>query len=230
MTRSGKLSKNCLVEEVEFQRRLQALQTGWEWLDELPDESSNEKLVESTIELLVADIVPKATTQTSWLKKNWKQVTFASSLLFALAVGVIGTSVAHRLALRKDLEELAIAEDHEAYKLGGNFEFYRDLAYNRRWQDMLKTMEQVGDREMAPKSVVASIPVDERRAALKELPTKTRERLVGRWEAYNGFSEETKQKMRQTAKEVREADDSERLLRTMKGRVGLDRRPWRGTP
>ena len=42
-----------LVAETEFQRRLQALQTGWEWLDELPVESNNEKLVESTIESLL---------------------------------------------------------------------------------------------------------------------------------------------------------------------------------
>ncbi|MDV6033991.1 MAG: hypothetical protein F9B45_28645 [Phycisphaera sp. RhM] len=205
-----------LVAETEFQRRLQTLQSGWEWLDELPSESTNEKLVESTIELLVADIIPEKKSQAGWVSQHWRHLVFAALLLAGFAAGAIGVSIANRIALRNDLAELAIAEDHEAYKLGDNFSFFYQLAYNPRWQNMIETMEQVGQREMAPASVVASIPLGDRDAALQSLPTETREKLVVRWEAYRGYSEETKQELRRIAKEVRNAKDSEKLLRTMK--------------
>lgn len=205
-----------LVAETEFQRRLQALQTGWEWLDELPDESTNEKLVESTIELLVADIVPKRMSRPSWLRKNWRMLAFCSVLVLSFLAGAIGANVQREIALTRDLEELAIAEDHEAYKMGENFSFFYQLAYNPRWQDMVKTMERVGQREMMPPSVVASIPLEDRDQALLSLPTETREKLTGRWEAYSGYGEETKKKLRQTALRVRAAEDSDKLLNTMK--------------
>ncbi|PAY18812.1 hypothetical protein CKO51_14690 [Rhodopirellula sp. SM50] len=205
-----------LVAETEFQRRLQTLQSGWEWLDELPSESTNEKLVESTIELLVADIIPEQKSEAGWVSQHWRHLVFVALLVAGFAAGAIGVSIANRIALRNDLAELAIAEDHEAYKLGDNFSFFYQLAYNPRWQNMIETMEQVGQREMAPASVVASIPLQDRDAALQSLPTETREKLVVRWEAYRGYSEETKQELRRIAKEVRDAKDSEKLLRTMK--------------
>ena len=205
-----------LVGEVGFRHRLQALQTGWEWLDDLPDESTNEKLVESTIELVVADILPRKKTDVSWFRQNWKSVAFVSVLLFGFLAGVVGTSLAKRVALKKELEELAIAEDHQAYSLGPKFSFYYALAYNPQWQTMLKTIEQVGRRSMAPPSIIREIPLEERAASIQTLSTDDRERLVGRWETYNGYSDATKEKIRQTAQKVREQDDGELLLRTMK--------------
>ncbi|QEF99554.1 hypothetical protein Mal15_36190 [Stieleria maiorica] len=205
-----------LVAETAFQRRLQTLQTGWEWLDDLPTEPNNEKLVESTIELLVADIIPGKKEQPGWLGKSWKRVSLVALVVVAFAAGAIGVSIANRIALQNDLAELAIAEDHEAYKLGDNFSLFYQLAYNPRWQDMIETMEQVGRREMAPPSVVAEIPLQDREAALQSLPSETREKLVVRWEAYRGFSDEAKTEMRRIADEVHKAKDSEKLLRTMK--------------
>ena len=43
--KTRKAVEQRLVAEVDFRLRLQALQTGWGWLDELPNESTNEKLV-----------------------------------------------------------------------------------------------------------------------------------------------------------------------------------------
>ena len=205
-----------LVAEVDFRLRLQALQTGWEWLDELPNESTNEKLVESTIELAVEDLVPGKKTKPSWLSLHWKKLAFVAVLLFGFLAGAGATMIQRQIALTRDLEELAIAEDHEAYKLGDNFAFYRQLAYNDRWQSMIGTMEKVGQREMAPPSVVAAIPLDQRDDAIAGLDTETREKLLGRWQAYSGYGEDSKQKLRQVAREVKKADDSEKLLRTMK--------------
>ena len=205
-----------LVAEVEFQRRLQSLETGWEWLNELPNESTNEKLVESTIELAVEDLVPRRKSKPSWLRQHWRSLTFAGVLAGSFIAGAAGTRVEKKLALSRDLEELAIAENHEAYRLGNHFAFYRQLAYNERWQVMIDAMEKIGRREMAPPSVVPSLPVQNRDEAIQSLPTETREKLLGRWEAYNGYDEETKNEMRQIAKDVRAADDSEKLLRTMK--------------
>lgn len=205
-----------LVGEIEFRQRLQTLQTGWEWLDELPNESTNEKLVESTIELVVADIAPIKVQQDNWYRRNWKQLAFAGVVLLSLLLGIAGTNLARRAALARELEELSIAEDYQAYRLGRHFRLYNELAYNRQWQAMLNAMEQVGERSMAPPSVVEAIPLEERAAAIQQLPTEEREKLVVRWKTYSEFSEETKQEIRLTAAKVKESDDSELLLRTMK--------------
>ncbi len=49
--------ENRLLEEEGLRQRLRQLQTGWDLLDDLPDPTPSLKLVESTLELVVADIV-----------------------------------------------------------------------------------------------------------------------------------------------------------------------------
>lgn len=205
-----------LVGEISFRQRLQALQTGWEWLDDLPSESTSEKLLESTIELVVADIKPASVQQNSWLVRNWKKVAFVSALMAALAIGLAGTKIARDAALAAELKELAIAEDHKAYSLGRNFSFFHELANNRQWEPMLAAMEQVGGRSMAPPSIVDAIPLDQRAERIQTLPTKEREKLEVRWKTYSGYSEEAKQDIRKTAARIEQREDGELLLRTMK--------------
>ncbi len=205
-----------LVGEVEFQRRLQSLQSGWEWLDELPGEAANEHLVESTIELAVEDLVPTKRKQATWIKRHAGKLGFVAILVVAFVSGGVGKRMQSKLALRHDLDELAIAEHHEAYKLGDDFSLYRQLMYDQRWQGMIETMERVGQREMMAPVVVDVIPREQRSQSLQELPTQTREKLLGRWETYNAYSDETKAKMRVVAEKVHQTDDSEKLLQTMK--------------
>ena len=49
--------ENRLMEDEPLRARLQQLQTGWDLLDDLPKPEPSLKLVESTLELVVADIV-----------------------------------------------------------------------------------------------------------------------------------------------------------------------------
>lgn len=208
-----------LVSDPVFQKRMQALETGWEWLDEMPSEGTNEKLVESTIEMVVANIVPQHASQSGWFKRHWKAVLFSGAIGIAFVAGVGGTAIAKWMALRDEMRELAIAEDHEAFKLhqsGANFSLYRALAYNNQFHDMVAALERIGERELVSPSIVREIPLEERAEAIQELPTEIREKLTTRWEAYSGYDESTKQQIRATANLVESQDDSELLLRTMK--------------
>jgi hypothetical protein len=208
-----------LVSEPDFQRRMQSLETGWEWLEELPGEATDEKLVESTIELVVADIAPPKRTTGSWLARHGKTALFGLILALSLVAGVAGTVVAKWMALRGELRELAIAENHEAYKLhrpGDNFSLYRALAYNQQFHEMVAAMERIGERELVTPNIIGDLPVDQRDEAVEALPTEVREKLMTRWETYSGYDEMTKQQIRETARQVERQEDSELLLRTMK--------------
>ena len=204
-----------LVDDADFRKRLQSLQSGWEWLDEFPNEFSNEKLVESTIELVVSDIVPDSTEQRSWMVRHQGSLAFAGILLCSTILGAIGLRTYKTIQLRNQLSELAIAENLEAYRLGANFKLFRELAYNPRWNTMVSMMERIRHRELTSAAVVQSIPLGERADVLQSLANETREKLVGRWEAYQGFSEETKSELRATAANIRAADDGAELLETM---------------
>lgn len=208
-----------LVSEPTFQKRMQSLETGWEWLDELPGEAIDENLVESTIEMVVADIRPQTTSTRSWLTRHGKRLLVTTLIIGAFAIGIAGTAVAKWMALRNEMRELAIAENHEAYKLhrsGDNFSLYRALAYNSQFHEMIAAMERIGDRELVAPDIINEIPLEERAEAVQSLPTEVREKLMTRWETYSGYDELTKQQIRESAQLLRQQDDRDLLLRTMK--------------
>ncbi|MCO8122991.1 hypothetical protein NHH03_14680 [Stieleria sp. TO1_6] len=210
------LVEKRLVGEPAFRRRLQTLQTGWDWLDDLPNESSNEKLVESTIEMVAADITPNQKRSQNWLSQNWKPIGLIALLMGCFAIGLIGSAIAKRLSLRNELSELAIAENYEAYRLGSDFEFYRQLRDNPQWSAMLKALEQVGERSMSPPSTVVDIPLEERADKIPNLASDERSRLESRWSVYQGTSEAAREKIRATAAAVDHQPDRDQLLKTMK--------------
>ena len=57
--------ENRLVQNEGLRERLKVLQTGWDLLDDLPDSAPSLNLVESTLELAVADIEQSAPSK-SW--------------------------------------------------------------------------------------------------------------------------------------------------------------------
>ncbi|MEM6365610.1 MAG: hypothetical protein AAF745_14370, partial [Planctomycetota bacterium] len=126
-----------LVADIEFRTRLQTLQTGWDWLDDLPDELPSEKLVESTIELVVADIDPAQQENQPWLARHRRTLIVIGLLVGGLVTGLASAMVVQRIHLRNELLDLAVAEDYQAYLLPNDFEFFRELANNPQWTTMM---------------------------------------------------------------------------------------------
>ena len=62
-----------LLTNEKLRSRLQQLQMGWDLLEDLPDSSPSMKLVESTLELVVADVLKdQPVVETN--KKQWQQI------------------------------------------------------------------------------------------------------------------------------------------------------------
>ena len=74
--------ENRLVQNEGLRERLKVLQTGWDLLDELPDSAPSLNLVESTLELAVADIEQSAPTKSwSFSGLKWPLLILGFSLM-----------------------------------------------------------------------------------------------------------------------------------------------------
>ncbi|KAA5539887.1 hypothetical protein FYK55_22835 [Roseiconus nitratireducens] len=205
-----------LINEESLRRRLQSLQTGWEWLDELPGETPNEKLVESTIELVVSDIAPAAPQTTSWWARHHRGIALTLLSLLSLLVGAAGMAMSRHAMLRSELSDLEVAEDLDAYLVGADFDFLRELAANPQWIAMLEAMEDVYGQSISPESSMQPIPVSRRDEFIVSLSSEQRDRLESRWYTFQRLSEEKQQAVRDVAKQVADQPDHDQLLKTMK--------------
>ncbi len=77
--------ENRLMEDEQLRARLRQLQTGWDLLDDLPKPEPSLKLVESTLELVVADIVKTKPSSAS----VWSRFQLPISVAGACLVGVL---------------------------------------------------------------------------------------------------------------------------------------------
>ncbi len=124
--------QNRLLDDQKLRRRLQQLQTGWDLLDEFPDPTPSLKLVESTLELVVADIVKNKPKERDWLGRFRWPVFVAIACLVGI-VGAYGVSTAVKAnQYKQQLRDLAIAENLDAYIRGNDLELMRQLAVLKR--------------------------------------------------------------------------------------------------
>ncbi|WP_436715222.1 hypothetical protein U8335_21585 [Roseiconus lacunae] len=205
-----------LVAEPDFRQRLQLLQTGWDWLDEIPGESIDEKLVESTIELVVSDIAPGQSEQANWFTQNRRLIITVVAITIAFLVGLVATNYVRRVALERQFDDLAVAQELEAYSLGPDFKFFNELATNPRWQAMASAIEQINERSMQPERTVESLPRESITSALQSLPSDQREKLLVKWKRFQEYDEPTKHELRQTATKVNAREERDSLVKTMK--------------
>ncbi|EMI19511.1 hypothetical protein RMSM_03542, partial [Rhodopirellula maiorica SM1] len=100
-----------LLDDEELRRRLQSLQQGWDYLDDFPAVTPCEKLVESTLELVVSDIVkPTADTSASRALVNrfrWPLITAGLCVLGVLAAAATIYGI-RTSRYQSQLEDLAI--------------------------------------------------------------------------------------------------------------------------
>lgn len=207
--------ENRLLEDEVLRSRLQQLQTGWDLLDDLPNPEKNPKLVESTLELVVADIVKtKPATETLWHKYR-----FPISVAGLCIAGIIGvTAIASQRkarAYQRQLEDLAIVENLDAYNHGGDLTLMRQLAADPNWAQMVAASREIGEAPLDEITNVSITPIEQREDLIEQLPLEKREELNSRWERFMRFDEGDRERIRRTAEAVSQQADSEFLLQSM---------------
>ncbi len=207
--------QNRLLEDEVLRRRLQQLQTGWDLLDELPDPAPSMKLVESTLELVVSDIVKHEKTDRNWAARiRWPLLAVFACLLGVAAAYGISTAVKQR-QYRQQLRDLAIAENLDAYTRGKDLTLMRQLVASPDWTKMVAASRELGDLEVAETIEIASSSLAEREALIQELPIEKLRQLNLRWDRFTSLDEASQAAVRRTAEAVAQQADSEQLLQTM---------------
>ncbi len=204
-----------LMSNESLRRRLQELQSGWDLLDALPEPESSLKLVETTLEMVVADIVKNQPRD-----RSLQRFRFPAWVALACVVGVavIVSVAAFRRAqhYRQQLQDLAIVEYLDAYLYGQDLKLMRQLTVNADWLNMVAAASEIGDIRLTEIAQVGAAPVEQRDALLRELPPENVDQLNSRWERFNRLDESKRDQVRKTAAAVAVQPDAETLLETMR--------------
>lgn len=204
-----------LTEDQNLNQRLRRLQEGWEWLDTLPGVASNEKLVESTLELVVADIVKaKPKTDSVWSKYRLA-IAIALASLLGIAASIIAVSIIRSNRYEQELRDLEIAQHLNGYLHGGNLELMRKLSWDPKWSQMIAAAREIGEFGPVTTGRVADVPVEQRTGMLENLPLEERVPLADRWDRFLRLNEESEKQVRRTAAAVAAQTDADSLLTTM---------------
>ena len=205
-----------LINDETFRKRLQELQSSWDWLGELPSEVPSEQLMQSTIELVIADIAPPKSDKASWFAAHRGLILGALLSLLAFAAGVAAMNWQNQRRAQQQLEDLALAEDLEALLQGGDFDLMRELQASVSWDMMVSTYEQLGRQRLVPDDIIAQTPATERENAISNLSSAERDTLENRWKEFCSLDEKSEATVRETARRLREQPDADELIRTMR--------------
>ncbi|MFG0262225.1 MAG: anti-sigma factor family protein, partial [Novipirellula sp. JB048] len=221
----SRLEDRLLAEEA-LRRRLQELQQGWDLLDEFPSTTPCEKLVESTLELVVADLTHDDAAP---LRPRLATARFRwplTLLLLSAMAGLVAAGSIHVVRAKhyqSQLEDLAIAENIDAYYYGHDLQLMRDLAANDAWTNMIAAMREIG--ELSPyNAMVATRETSQREAAIASLSAVERSQLDSRWKRFVGLPAQDQQRIRDTADAVRDHANAASMLETMQAYAA-----WRET-
>ncbi len=118
-------------------------------------------------------------------------------------------------AYQRQLLDLAIVENLDAYIHGGDLTLMRQLSANPDWSKMVTASRELGDIKIESIANIASTPVHHREALIEDLPIEKLDALNSRWERFTRLEGDNRQRIRRTAEAVAQQPDAELLLQTM---------------
>ena len=185
----------------------------------MPKPHTDEKMVESTLEIVVADVlkqVPASTTTTTSAMGRLPMIILIGSLL-AGAVGFIGVNQRRRMALANQLDDLAIVQNLDAYLYAKDQKLIRELLATPSWTNMVRRLEELDGQVIeAVKSVsLESSGSAERERQIQELPIEKRAALESRWDQFQRYRPEERNEIRKTAESVKNQVDADAFLTAM---------------
>ncbi len=204
-----------LLDDQTLNQRLQRLQEGWEWLDELPDVTPDEKWVETTLELVVADVVKTQRQGSSvWSRYRWP-LTILASCVAGVLVSLWVVSSIKSNEYRQQLIDLALAESLDAYLDGSDVTLMRQLVADPAWRKMIAMSREVGELPDVTPTVVADATLEERERMIASMSLEDRARLASRYERFARLGTPRRESVRKTAAAVAQQADAQSLLETM---------------
>lgn len=204
-----------LVGDQRLNRRLQQLQEGWDWLDTLPPPTPNEKLVESTLELVVADVIGSQPDKPSrWTRFRWPIIVLVACLLSVAGVW-IAVSLIKTSEYRQQLRDLEIAAHLDAYLRGADLTLMRRISNDPEWMQMIAAAQEIGEFGAGEQVSIDEVPLEMRTEALQRLPLEEQPKLASQWNSFQRLDEATEREVRRTAAAVAIQPDAESLLQTM---------------
>lgn len=208
--------ENRLLTNERLRSRLQQLQTGWDLLEDLPGSSPSMKLVESTLELVVADIL-KDQPAVKKSRKQWQLPVGMLLLCLVIGLAVYFTeSTLRSNAYRKELEDLAIAGNLSAYNYGGDLKLMRELSADKDWAQMISASKEIGDISVDNAvDQLTEAPAAAREIALRAMTLEQMDQLNSRWDQFNRLNQAAQSRIRTTAASIAAQPDSQLLLETM---------------
>jgi hypothetical protein len=116
---------------------------------------------------------------------------------------------------QRELDDLAIAENLDAYLRGRDIELMRLLAASPNWTSMISAGREIDEFVAENANAVNETTLSEREEVVQQLPMEKLRQLNLRWDRFNALSEEDQAAVRRTASAVKSQPDSEMLLNTM---------------
>jgi hypothetical protein len=205
-----------LLTNEHLRSRLQQLQTGWDLLEDLPGSSPSMKLVESTLELVVADIL-KDQPVAEKKRRRWHLPVGLTllCLIFGIAFYSIESTLRSK-AYQKELEDLVIAGNLNGYNYGGDLKLMRELSADKSWAQMVSASKEIGDiRVDNAIDQLTEAPAAERELALEAMNIEQMDQLNSRWDQFSRLNQIDQSRIRKTAESVAAQPDSQLLLETM---------------
>lgn len=204
-----------LIDDESLRVRLQQLQVGWDLLGELEAPESSLKLVESTLELAVADIKMASSSRgRSW----WGRFRWQWKVLCACLIGVASTLVVASLVksrqYQRQLKDLAIVENLDAYLYGSDIALMRQLGSDKDWVQMVDASSEIG-YDTSAFTKISAAPIGQREAIIADLPLEKRAELKSRWERFKLFDVEKRDRIRRIADLISAQPDAANLLNIM---------------
>ncbi len=208
-----------LMDEEGLRKRLQQLQRGWDLLGELDVPAPSHKLVESTLELAVIDLVqPTSNRAGGFLGRNGWPLGIALACLVAVGSVLAAAWIFKSSQYRRQLNDLAIVEHLDAYQHGSNIALMRQLADDQQWRQMIQASREItpqGATSIQPITSLSSKSIEDREQLIAKLPLERRVELNSRWERFKRLDPVNQDRIRATAKTVAAQEDAQELLQTM---------------
>ena len=203
--------ENRLVGEASLRSRLSELEMGWEMLAEIPDESSGQHFVETTLEMAVTDL------ETSSANKKQGPVSSIVRIAMMSVVMCLVTFAVHTWKqasnFNRQLEDMAISQTLDAYARGGDIELLRQLAADSQWEKMTATVREFSGRSK-PVVSLRNIPNEDREVVLKSMERDDRMKIQSRWLRFQRLSEAHQEAIRNNAAAISQQPDREQLIVT----------------
>ncbi len=238
-----------LVADDSLRGRLQSLQRTWDLLDWLPTPTVDEHSVETTLQLVVADLTQNggggSASDTAALAQKRPDAArkpvarFWSRTLLLMGVPLLVAAIIFSLVrwnqgreLRRQVADFPIALDMDAYRLSEKPGLIDDLIAAPRWRSVVGgSIAPSVDDVIDPRSPLslyggpdgeARIPSPTELAArLHEVPAEQRMIALARWDRFDRLDEPSKASLRASAASLRASDNAAERLDTLRRYVRM---------